>query len=197
MKVELEQLHEGFDKSLTWRGKPIWKNPVDLLVYQMIARDVKPTIVIETGTHLGGSAEFWLDMMDGEGRVITIDIEQRCSWRRDESILALEGTSTSREVVEAVARCIDDEHRVLVNLDSSHRYLHVLDELETFSPFVTLGSYLIVEDGIDDFQHATEGPHQATLDWIVDHPEFAIDKEREQPGWSNCPDGFLRKVSGS
>lgn len=192
---DLEMLHEGFDKKMTWRGRPIWKNPVDLVVYQMIARDVEPTVVIETGTHLGGSAEFWFDMMDGEGRVITIDIEQRCSWPDELAIVALEGTSTAPEVVAAVTRLIDPADCVLVNLDSSHRYLHVLDELETFSPFVTEGSYLIVEDGIDDVRRGTEGPRRAAMDWAVGHPEFVVDKERELPGWTNCPDGFLRRVS--
>lgn len=193
---DLDLLHEGFDKSLTWRGKPIWKNPVDLVVYQMIARDVEPTLVIETGTHLGGSAEFWFDMMDGEGRVITIDIDQRCSWG-GWGVLALEGTSTAPEIVEAVKKLVGPYDRVLVNLDSSHRYLHVLDELETFAPFVTPGSYLIVEDGIDDFRRGLDGPHAATMDWIATHPEFLVDKSRERPGWTNCPDGFLRKVSDS
>ncbi len=192
MRRELGPLYEGFDRALTWRGKPIWKNPVDLVQYQMIARDVQPTVVIETGTHLGGSAEFWLDMMN-DGYVVTIDIEQRCTWE-SKRILALEGPSTHPEIVVAVQRCVGSDDRVLVNLDSSHRYLHVLDELETFARFVTPGSYLIVEDGIDDIRYGSEGPHKATMEWVASHPEFVVDKAREQPGWTNCPDGFLLRV---
>ena len=186
----LTALFEGFDHTFTWKGLPIWKNPVDLIVYQMIAHEVGPTVVIETGTHLGGSAAFWRDVTGG--RVITIDIDQRCLWS-DPAIVALEGTSTDPEILKLVSSYVGRHDRVLVNLDSTHRYAHVLDELWNFSPFVTPGSYVIVEDGIDDIRYQRNGPRRACLDWVAEHPEFAIDKSREVPGFTNCPDGFLRR----
>lgn len=188
-------LYDGFDIKLSWRGRPIWKNPVDLVTYQMIAREVRPNIVIETGTHLGGSAEFWSEMMQGRGIVITIDVDKRCTWGDSAGIIALEGSSTDPEVVSKVGAMVVSSDVVLVNLDSLHWGGHVLAELRAYSPFVTVGSYLIVEDGIDDFRYGTVGPHQVCAEWVEKNPGFVIDESWEQPGWTNCPGGFLRRVS--
>jgi cephalosporin hydroxylase len=191
----LEVIAEGCGKTLTWNGRIIWKNPVDLVIYQEIAREVEPTLVIETGTHFGGAAEFWFDMMRGKGRVVTIDIEQRCSWKgKRKAIMALEGSSTSPEIFSAVEIAIRKDDRVLVNLDSAHHYEHVTAELASYHHFVTPGSYLIVEDGIDDIRHRRAGARQACLDWLPDHPNFVADAKHERTGLTNCPDGFLKRL---
>ena len=41
---------------------------------------------------------------------------------------------------------IQPGERVMVMLDSDHRAKHVLAELEAYSPLITPGNYLIVED---------------------------------------------------
>jgi cephalosporin hydroxylase len=65
---------------------------------------------------------------------------------------------------------------------------------------VTPGSYLIVEDGwVDLFpNHATSipvvpGPLIATREFLVRHPEFAVDRTRERYLLTYNPGGFLRR----
>ena len=41
-------------KSTYWLGYQLWKNPLDLWLYQEILYQVKPDVIIETGTAMGG-----------------------------------------------------------------------------------------------------------------------------------------------
>ncbi len=198
MRDHVDLIAEGGDRTLTWMGRFCWKNPLDMMIYQEIVHEVRPTLVVETGTHSGGSALFWRDMMrlaDGRGEVISVDINAATPLDLDalDGVTFVSGSSIAPAIVDAVAYTVARHARVLVNLDSDHAYHHVRDELDAYHGFVTPGSYLIVEDGIDDYRHDRRGPHAATVDWLADHPEFEIDKGRERLGVTNCPDGFLRR----
>lgn len=197
-----ELIHEGAAGEFTWRGVKLWKNPLDLITYAEIAWEVRPDIVIETGTHEGGSALWWVDVLRRHTDVpyvLTIDIEEPPAG----TLLAphvgyITGlSSTHLEVLEDVQHIIKRDlfKRVLVNLDSDHSYEHVSAELEVYSQFVTPGSYMIVEDGVDDWRRKRRGAHAACLDFLKRHPEFEADKSRESRGLTNCPDGFLRRLS--
>src|SRR5690554_4382940 len=60
-----------------WMGTPLLKCPLDLWIYQEIIYEIKPDVIIETGTHQGGSARFLAYLLDvvGKGRVITVDVK--------------------------------------------------------------------------------------------------------------------------
>lgn len=61
----VDQFHRLYfhDRQQTWlqttyRGVPVWKCPLDLWIYQEIINDLRPDLIVETGTALGGSAFF-------------------------------------------------------------------------------------------------------------------------------------------
>lgn len=60
----------------TWLGQPIWQNIFDLWTIQETVCELRPDLLIECGTHRGGSSYFFATLFDliGHGRVITIDI---------------------------------------------------------------------------------------------------------------------------
>src|SRR5512138_524771 len=94
-------LVEGAGRTLQWGGRFIWKNPLDLFVYAEIVREVRPALVIETGTHEGGSALFWADMLSlyaPGGLVVTID-RIDSGLVSDERIVYLVGDSVSPEIL--------------------------------------------------------------------------------------------------
>lgn len=193
-----EFLVSGAAGGLTWRGVPIWKNPLDLHIYTEILYEVRPTLVIETGTYHGGSALFWVDHMrmwsGGAPMVVSIDIENSVrNLPKNPSVIYLSGDSIDEKIVKGVSAFAGFHERVLVNLDSSHEYGHVRRELEAYAPFVTQGSYLIVEDGIDDLRLGQPGALEACVAFLVDHPNFAADSSRERLRLTNCPNGFLRR----
>jgi cephalosporin hydroxylase len=49
--------NDVFDKRLraNWLGVELLKYPADLIVYQEIIHEIRPDLIVETGTHHGGS----------------------------------------------------------------------------------------------------------------------------------------------
>ena len=189
--------------SIRWQGVPIQKNPLDLWIYQEIMFEVKPKLIIETGTLYGGSALWLAQMMhllhtDGWGwEVLSIDIHPQIGGPAYPRINFIRGSSTSMEVYNTVVHYVETLEPVMVILDSDHRANHVLRELEMYSKFVTPGSYLIVEDtdanGHPILPRHGPGPMEAVHDWLPKNPEFEIDKSREKFLLTMNPDGYLRR----
>src|ERR1700682_3493718 len=131
-----------------WLGVAALKCPFDLWMYQEILHEVRPDIVVETGTARGGSALFLASILDliGSGALVSIDIVRRPEWPTHPRITYLTGSSTSAPIMDQVRASVAGASRVMVILDSDHRKDHVLEELRLYSALVTKGSYLIVED---------------------------------------------------
>ena len=193
-------------RAQTWQGIPILQFPNDLLALQEIIHETKPWVIVETGTHHGGSALFFANMLDlvhgfhdPEPIVVSIDVMPDPEHIRPAHprILYLTGSSTDEAVLERVRKTIKRAKSVMVHLDSDHRAAHVLKELDAYSPFVTEGCYLICSDthqgSIVDTGEGP-GPWQALKEWLPDHPGFV-----SVVGWpkyppSLSPQGYLRRV---
>src|SRR5215204_4275746 len=89
-----------------WMGVAALKCPFDLWVYQEILHEIKPDLVLETGTARGGSALFLASVLDllGSGRVVSIDIVRRPEWPVHPRVTYVTGSSTSPEVLAEVRR---------------------------------------------------------------------------------------------
>jgi cephalosporin hydroxylase len=88
----------GTAGNLQWRGIEILKNPCDLwMMLELISR-VRPSVLIETGTHYGGSALYFAEMASLLGQpcsVITVDINPKLAYRpEDYGIVPVVGYST-------------------------------------------------------------------------------------------------------
>ena len=181
-----------------WMGVACLKCPLDMWAYQEILHEVRPDLVIETGTHMGGSALFMAHILDllGKGEIITIDTQTavRPSHPRIRYVL---GSSADETLVGDLLRGRSDEVRLVV-LDSDHSEDHVHRELELFSPFVTVGSYLIVEDtninGHPTLPSHGPGPFEAVTTFLKSHPDFVVDETREKFLMTFNPRGFLKRI---
>jgi cephalosporin hydroxylase len=195
------------DAADTWRdtrflGCRILKNPLDLWIYQEILFELKPDLIIETGTAWGGSALWMASLCDliGHGEVVTIDIKRR---KKDlpvpvhPRITYLLGSSTSDDIVGDVRNRVLTREKVLVVLDSDHSREHVLNELRIYGPLVTPGSYVIVEDtNVNGHPVAPSfgpGPMEAVDSYLEETDEFKIDLTREKLLFTFNPRGYLRK----
>jgi cephalosporin hydroxylase len=206
--------------TFTWFGIPIIQLPDDILRYQETVFDVRPDVIIETGIAHGGSLVFAASLckLMGKGRVIGIDIELRPHNRQRLDahplrplITVIEGSSTAPEVVDQVRSLIAPGESTLVVLDSNHGYAHVMDELLSYAPLVTPGSYLVATDGImEDLatvpggkpEWARDNPARAASDFAARNPQFRI----AEPAWrfnestltgnvTHWPGAWLRRVS--
>lgn len=184
-----------------WLNVPTAKCPLDLWIYQEIICEVKPDIIIETGTAHGGSALFLASMCDliNHGRVVTIDVRELPSRPEHKRIKYLIGSSVAEQIAAEVRGLIDASDRVMVILDSDHSAEHVLQELNIYSPMVTAGSYLIVEDTnvhghpVLPLYHA--GPMEAVAQFTKLRKDFTQDQAREKFFMTFNPKGYLRRVS--
>jgi cephalosporin hydroxylase len=187
-------------RNTLWMGHPILKCPLDLWLYQEILHTIRPAVVIETGTAFGASAHFLASMMDllGQGRVITVDIEDRAGRPQHPRITYLTGSSVAPEMVAQVRSLVGDDAPVIVLLDSDHAKGHVLAELDAYSPFVTPDSYLIVED-TNLNGHPVEagfgpGPMEALDEFLATNPPFAHDTSMDKFFLTFNPKGYLRRT---
>lgn len=198
----------GTPRDLNWRGLPILKNPCDMWMSIELFQKLKPSVIIETGTHHGGSAAFYADITQTLGlqtQIITIDINPKWSFDpKTKGILSLEGYSTDKKIVEQVRAELNRKERsnssnVMVFLDSDHSEANVSKELELYHSFVNPGSYLIVEDthvnGHPSHPTHGPGPYEATQAFLKTHPEFRNDPDCERFLLTYNPKGWLRRVS--
>lgn len=199
LRLYYEQGVEGRTwRDTYWLGTRALKCVADLFVYQEILTELRPGLIVETGTAEGGSAVFLASICDllGHGNVVTIDIapQRRPPHPR---ITYLTGSSTSDDVVAEVRSRAAREHAVVVILDSDHTKDHVLRELEVYADLVTPGSYLIVEDtsvnGHPVLPEFGPGPMEAVEEFLARDDRFVIDPRREKFLVTFNPHGFLRR----
>jgi len=186
---------------LRWLGTPILQNVLDLWTLQETIAELRPALIIETGTNRGGSSLFFaqlFDLLGTNGRIVTIDVERQhdLSHPRITYLIGDSGTPAILEQVEALAAACGGP--VLVTLDSDHSKAHVTRELEAYCRFVTPGSWILVQDSSIDtlpfFRSSRPGPLPAIHEFLARHGEFAVDRERcERFVITHHPDGWLRR----
>jgi cephalosporin hydroxylase len=163
----------------TWFGRPVIQLPEDLVRVQELVYELKPEVIVETGVAHGGSLVFYASLCAaiGQGHVVGVDVEIRPHNRTALEAHPLkpwftlvEGDSVAPEVVDRVHTLVG-ERRALVVLDSAHTKAHVLAELNAYAPLVSVGSYLLVADGI---MADIAGVPGAEADWEWNNPRAAV-----------------------
>ena len=183
-----------------WLGTPAQQCPLDLWIFQEIIHETKPDVLVEAGTYKGGSAGYYASMFDllGHGRVVTIDIEAFPNLPQNPRITYVIGSSTDPQTVDKVKSYIKPGETVMVILDSDHHRDHVFKELQAYSPLVTEGKYLIVQDmhfnGHPILPKYGPGPTEAVADFLAKKPPFQVDRSREKLLLTFNAGGFLKRT---
>ena len=219
-KIKLEKFTEAFNHSFIltpwnyWLGVRIQKNPLDLMILQEIMFEKKPDTIIECGTYMGGSSYFMaglMDLMKIDGRIITIEREEYQTQAHPKTdLMNVDGKivtvnydvyqkPTHPKIEYIHSDCLNADipklgARTMVILDCDHSADHVYQELQKFSPMVTLGQYIIVED-TDAHGEGGGGPANAVRKFLSNNKNFIVDKSREKYGISSNLGGYLLKVS--
>lgn len=224
-----KQFHRDFYESRSWNGPthylgvPVYKPPTDMWAVQQIISERRPTAIVETGTAFGGSALFYVSIMDLcriDGIVVTLDLPGtpvhdngfgggtykyvRPSHPKLEYIA---GDSSSSDTFEKVMKRVSafipsKKFRGMVILDSDHHQDHVASELLLWEQFVSPGQYLIVEDtrldqpdwmGSERADYAGSGPGAAVTWFLRGNKRFVVDR-KVQPCLTFHPGGYLKCV---
>ncbi len=206
---ELMKLFHELDvwDSMWFDGIKIIKNPCDLWMMQQIMHEIKPDFVVETGTMRGGSALYWAHTLSGLGlensKVLTVDVTdeaqeaaERPLWKKH--VQFFHGSSTDPAIVGRIDQIVKGK-TVLVVLDSDHRMKHVREELRLYSPLVSAGSYIVVEDthydSVPTHPERGPGPMAAVNAFLRDGGGelFEQDVTREAMVMTFNPGGWLRR----
>lgn len=200
----------GVAGTLRWRGIELLKNPCDLWTIIELFQIIRPSVLIETGTHFGGSALYFAEMckvLNIACSIITIDINPKFTYSpEDYGIIPIIGYSTQLSVVEKVRQTVEQilqrvPGSVIVTLDSDHSEENVSRELELYSAFVTPNSYLIVEDtNLNGHPSAPEhgpGPWEAVRKFLASNPDFKPDVTCERHLLTFFPTGWLKRVEAN
>ena len=193
-------VYQGHFK-VTYRGIMAIRCPFDYVIYQMILSQIKPDLVIEIGTNIGGGALYIADLMDtiGHGTVHTIDIQRQSAdivGKHPRVRLFTDGWQ-GYDLSEAKGFS-----KILIIEDASHTYEDSIGALEKFSPLVSVGSYYIVEDGIasevkkGDGFHG--GPLRAIREFLPTHPGFQVDRYYCDMFGKNATfniNGYLKRIA--
>lgn len=187
-----------------YHGLEILKFPNDLWIYGEIIQEIRPDLIIETGTRNGSSALWFADQLNiiGKGKVVTVEIDNTWGEPEHPRITYIKGSSISDEVVAKVAKEAEGKAVVMVDLDSNHDTDHVLKEMIIYGPLVTEGSYMIVEDTIlnhpvkvmaESGKLYIDGPWEAVDQYLKNHKGWDVDTSRERFQITTNPHGYLRR----
>ncbi len=111
-------------------------------------------------------------------------------WRGPDNVTIYHGRGDDlAHRIGAVAERYAHGDPIMVVLDSDHSTETVYGEMVAYAPYVTPGSYMVVEDGI--LAHVAPGPFlmgnwfdgdplEAVERFLPDHPEWLHDSELEE-----------------
>lgn len=210
-----EALSSGYPYNFSWFGVPLIQFPEDALMASEIVFNVKPKVIIDSGTARGGSAIFYASLLKliGGHSVISIDIDIR-PHNRDtvekhpfgSMIKLVQGSSSDKNTFDKVKKLVGKRNPVVVALDSSHEESHVLRELELYSQLLSKGGYIMIFDTFirklprsaypaDRPWDASHNPWTAIKKFLKTHKEFEVDELYNAKAMvSSAPMGFLKKV---
>lgn len=187
-----------------YRGIKMIKNPFDLVVYEEILWDVRPSVIVEIGSQQGGFA-FWLNdrmrLIGQDCKIVTVDIKEDAKNNLEginyKNFIHVVGDCNSSRTIERVSKEIRQNDKVLIIEDSSHTYENTYNALCSYNHLITPGSYFIIEDGICDLIDfgVSPGPMKAVEDWILKNDKFEIDRTKERYIMTYNPKGFLKKIN--
>ena len=193
-------IQERIVSKTTYFGIETLKCPFDFWVYREIIFEQKPDIIIEIGTHYGGSTLALAHICDniGHGNVIGLDIshDRVPNLVRDHPrILLIEGDAC--QSFNEVKGWIPENGKVLIIEDSAHTFDNTIKVLMTYSSLIKPGEYFIVEDS--NCHHGLDigpspGPYEAIEAFLEVNPDFESDRSRESFLITWNPKGYLKRI---
>jgi len=188
----------------TFLGVQCLKSVSDMWNYQEILFSLKPSLVVEFGTNVGGSALYFaetLQQVSAGAPVLTVDVDHARvvdRVRNHPHIELLECDSTSPIVADRIFQLRRERPgKAFFIADSDHTKAHVLGELMQLRKVTLPGDYVVIEDGIVNGNPVLpgwgEGPLEALQEYFAEYPDdYVRDTGREELfGFTFAPKGFL------
>ncbi|MBU0941596.1 MAG: hypothetical protein KKD36_09215 [Bacteroidetes bacterium] len=199
VKITVQSIYLGHHQ-VTYKGIKAIRCPFDYVIYQMIINEVKPDLVIEIGTNIGGGALYIADLLDSNGKGVlhTIDIVDMIDPKVKEHNRIKFFTKGWEDYDLTLTKGFE---RILIIEDASHSYKDSIGILNKFHEVVSVDSYFIIEDGIINElgleKEYDGGPLKALREFLPNHPEFTVDRKWCDMFGKNATfnvNGYLKKM---
>ena len=209
----------------SWLGVQFQSSPTDAIVFQQLLWRIKPDLIIDLGTNVGGSALFFASIMSlytDTGAIVTVDAKPFTeNWLNKDRVLCkdctnpadnplwkkyvhfIQGLTIDAQTIEKVKRYVSNATTVFISHDASHIGHIVYQDLINFAPFVSINSYLVVQDTkLDRIFNSNTGPLDAVRKFLkyqnntknpVDYT-FKVDRSVEIYYYSQHAYGWLKRV---
>lgn len=194
-----------------WHGIQFLQNPADAFAIQELLWNEKPDMVVEIGTHKGGSALYFAEIMhdyNPNSLWVTIDpaFQNSAAARMiaaqgplAKSIVWINGLSNDAiNVLPQVKKLAEGKKKVFVIQDGQHAASQVVADFALYDSLVTVGGYFLVQDTIlDRTQAPQQGPLAGVNQWLSGYGRgrYVADKRYEHLLWSTNHNGYLRKIA--
>ncbi len=196
---------------------PLLKFPEDLRVYEHLLWQTRTNVVIEIGTHFGGSALWFRDrlqMLRNYGRVaepsvISIDVDVAPARTaiagvdpEMAGITLLEADVRDESLPGLVERLLPAEAMCLVVEDSAHTFETTSAALRGFARFIAPGGFFVVEDGCVDVEEMRADPGWPrgvipAIESFLESPageDFVVRRDLERYGITCHVNGYLERT---
>ena len=217
---------DGLYTAGSWLGVQLQASPHDAMVLQQLIWRIKPDLIIDLGTNVGGSALFFASIMSfysDVGIVLTVDAKPFTdNWIAKDRVICkdcinpsehklwkkyvhfIQGLTTDPNVIAKVKQYVSNSTTVFVSQDASHDFEVVYQDLLNYAEFVSVNSYLVVQDTkLDRIKSPKEGPLTAIRKFLQYQSEtqnavkykFQVDRSAEIFHYSQHAYGWLKRVS--
>ncbi|MEV0470118.1 CmcI family methyltransferase [Streptomyces prunicolor] len=208
----------------SYSGVRLMKFPEDLRMFEHLLWLSRAQVVVELGTHSGGSALWFRDrlrtmaaygLIPQDIRVVSVDLDQKSTHdvlasadsAYAEHITLLEGDILDPRTSARVAERIPQGARCLVVEDTRHAYETTHAALSHYSRFVPEDGFFVVEDGLIDSPELcvhikppgeTGGVVSAVRDWLSsDQGQVFQDRSDLNRYGISCRNMWLRRTTGT
>ncbi|CAF1155922.1 unnamed protein product [Adineta steineri] len=195
------------------------------MVLQQLIWQIKPDLIIDLGTNVGGSALFFASIMSfysDTGIVLTIDVKSFTeNWVPNNRLICkhcvnpsdnklwkkyvqfIQGSTTDLNVLAKVKQYVSNSTTILVSHDAAHDGHTVYKDLLNYAEFVSVNSYLVVQDTkLDRLKHPLNGPLAAVRRFIQYQSEmkdrlnytYKVDRSAEIFYYSQHAHGWLKRI---
>ena len=200
----LLKIYNSMRLKMEYRNVKTHKFPMDSWVYQQIITALRPDVIVELGNQYGGSTLYLRDLMNlytKHGVVIGVDQDHgqlHPLAKEAEGIQWVEGDSENRETVEKVWELAGPPKgpRMVID-DAAHTVENTYQNLVNYSGLVTVGSFYVVEDTIDNYcikhENKTINPFGGVKKFMDQNKDFEIERMMEMYFLTFNPKGYLRR----
>lgn len=189
-----------------YRGRRMLKSPFDLVLYIQLLERLRPRTIVEIGSREGGSALWFADTTAAMGhpaRVISIDLELPAS-AMGAQVEFRAGDANDLALAITPEELSTLPHPWLITEDSAHTRETCLAALAFFDPWLSVGDYIVIEDGIvsdmagPQYARFADGPNRAVAEFLRSNANrYEIDASLCDFFGHNVtysPNGWLKRV---